>query len=79
MAASLIKKRPTVLVVDDVEINREILEEILKDNYEVASAGNGQEGLDYLYNAKVLPKIILLDITMPVMNGYEMLNELKVH
>ncbi|MDR1904680.1 MAG: response regulator [Treponema sp.] len=70
---------PTVLVVDDVEMNRMILEEILKDDYTIVTAGNGKEGLDYLYQAKVLPKIILLDIIMPVMNGYNMFKVMKSH
>jgi putative two-component system response regulator len=72
-------KIPTVLVVDDVEMNLMILEEILKDSYRVITAGNGKEALEILYHAEVLPKIILLDVFMPEMNGYEMLNVLKTH
>jgi putative two-component system response regulator len=72
-------KIPTVLVVDDVEMNLMILEEILKDSYRVITAGNGKEALGILYHAEVLPKIILLDVFMPEMNGYEMLNVLKTH
>ena len=72
-------KIPTVLVVDDIEMNLMILEEILKDSYRVITAGNGKEALEILYHAEVLPKIILLDVFMPEMNGYEMLNILKTH
>ncbi|MDR0690126.1 MAG: response regulator [Spirochaetaceae bacterium] len=72
-------KIPTVLVVDDIEMNLMILEEILKDSYRVITAGNGKEALEILYHAEVLPKIILLDVFMPEMNGYEMLNVLKTH
>ncbi|MDR2536176.1 MAG: response regulator [Treponema sp.] len=70
-------KRPTVLVVDDVEMNIMILEEILKDNYNIITAGNGVQALDVLYTVKVLPKIILLDVFMPQMNGYELLEVMK--
>ncbi|MDR1278002.1 MAG: response regulator [Treponema sp.] len=71
------EKIPTVLVVDDVEMNVMILEEILKDSYDIISAGNGKQALEVLHNARMLPKIILLDIFMPEMNGYEMLEILK--
>ncbi|QQO08575.1 HD-GYP domain-containing protein [Breznakiella homolactica] len=72
-------KKPTVLVVDDVETNLLILEEILKDNYSIITARNGVEALDILHKAETLPKIILLDIFMPEMNGYEMLDIMKKH
>ncbi|MDR2133977.1 MAG: response regulator [Treponema sp.] len=68
---------PTVLVVDDIEMNVMILEEILKDDYNIITAGNGKEALDKLRGLKVLPKIILLDIFMPEMNGYQMLEIMK--
>jgi putative two-component system response regulator len=70
-------KQPTVLVVDDIEMNVMILEEILKDDYIIISAGNGVEALDVLRKAEVLPKIILLDVFMPEMNGYQMLEIIK--
>ncbi|MDR2403975.1 MAG: response regulator [Spirochaetaceae bacterium] len=69
--------RPTVLVVDDVEMNVMILEEILRDNYAIITAGNGVEALEVLRTAPILPKIILLDVFMPEMNGYEMLEIMK--
>ena len=68
---------PTVLVVDDIEMNIMILEEILKDDYKIITAGNGREALDKLRAMKVLPKIILLDVFMPEMNGYQMLEIMK--
>ncbi|MDR2518801.1 MAG: response regulator [Spirochaetaceae bacterium] len=69
--------RPIVLVVDDVDMNIMILEEILKDSYTVISAGNGVRALEVLHRIPVLPKIILLDVFMPEMNGYEMLEVMK--
>jgi putative two-component system response regulator len=68
---------PTVLVVDDVDMNVMILEEILKDNYHVITASNGVQALDVLHKTEILPKIILLDVFMPEMNGYELLEILK--
>jgi putative two-component system response regulator len=54
-----------------------MLEEILKDSYTVMTAGNGVEALEKLHKTAVLPKIILLDVFMPEMNGYEMLEIMK--
>jgi putative two-component system response regulator len=71
------RKQPTVLVVDDVEMNIMILEEILKDSYDIITAGNGVEALDVLRKTEILPKIILLDVFMPEMNGYQMLEIIK--
>ena len=68
---------PAVLAVDDQEINLDILEEILKDNYGVITASNGKEALELLQSGKVHPKIILLDVQMPVMDGRELFELLK--
>jgi putative two-component system response regulator len=68
---------PAVLVVDDVETNRLILEEILKDSYQILTAENGKDALKVLRNARALPKIVLLDVMMPEMNGYELLEVMK--
>jgi putative two-component system response regulator len=71
------KKIPVVLVVDDVDMNRLILEEILKDDYKILTAENGKKALDVLKASPVLPKIILLDLLMPEMSGREMFEILK--
>ena len=73
----MLEKIPTVLVVDDVDVNVSILEEILKDGYNVISAFNGKEALEKLRTASVLPKIILLDVLMPLMSGRELFEILK--
>jgi len=70
-------KIPTVLVVDDVDLNVMILEEILQSDYNVLSAFNGKEALELLSNTKPLPKIILLDVMMPEMTGPQMFEILK--
>ncbi|MCL2044311.1 MAG: response regulator [Treponema sp.] len=71
-------KIPTILVVDDMEINVMMLEEILKDDYNVITANNGKEALDKLRTLAILPKIILLDVMMPEMNGRQMFEILRV-
>jgi len=68
---------PTVLVVDDVDVNVMILEEILTNDYNIITANNGKQALEELRCASVLPKIILLDVQMPEMNGREMFDILK--
>jgi putative two-component system response regulator len=70
-------KIPAVLLVDDVDMNVMILEEILKDSYRILTANNGRQALEVLRQAPVLPKIILLDVMMPEMNGREMFEILK--
>jgi putative two-component system response regulator len=68
---------PTVLVVDDIDMNVMILEEILQDDYHIITANNGKNALEALRKAPVLPKIILLDVMMPEMTGREMFDILK--
>jgi len=70
-------EKNTVLVVDDVYTNVVILEEILKDDYNIISAFNGKEALDELRSADSIPKIILLDIVMPQMDGRELFDIIK--
>lgn len=65
----------TVLVVDDVQENVDILLEILDDLCEVAVALDGESALDLIRNAP--PNLILLDIMMPGMDGYEVCRRLK--
>lgn len=65
-----------VLVVDDNRINRAILSKILSDEYEILEAENGKDALDKM---KVHNDImaVLLDLRMPIMNGYEFLNVVR--
>jgi len=68
---------PTILIVDDVDINVMILEEILRGSYTVITANNGREALKKLETAEVLPKIALLDVMMPEMSGRKMFDIMK--
>jgi CheY-like chemotaxis protein len=61
-----------ILVVDDDPDIRDSLREVLEDEgYEVACVGNGREALDHLKSANPRPCVILLDLMMPVMDGWE--------
>ncbi|MCR4562018.1 MAG: EAL domain-containing protein [Bacilli bacterium] len=67
----------TVLIVDDEFINQEILKEILGDVYDVITADNGKEALDVVRASLTPISLILLDINMPIMNGFEFIQEIK--
>lgn len=69
--------KKTVLVVEDNLINREILIEFLKEEYLILEAENGQEALEIIEKRREEISIILLDINMPVMDGYTLLKVLK--
>ena len=66
-----------ILVVEDNNINRAMLASILDSQYEVLEAENGQEALDVLEQYKDEISLILLDIIMPVMDGYTFLSIVK--
>ena len=66
----------TILIVDDVDINREILCEIFED-YKTIQAANGKEALDIIAAKPDEISVVLLDVVMPVMNGVEVLEEMK--
>jgi CheY-like chemotaxis protein len=69
------EEKQKILIVDDTPANIQILNETLKDDYEIYFAMNGTDGLR---NAQtVMPDLILLDIMMPEMNGYEVCGVLK--
>jgi len=66
-----------VLIVDDIEINRMILREILQDDYQIVEAGSGSETFKILYEDEVLPTVILLDIMMPDIDGFQVLERVR--
>lgn len=70
MSQSL-SERACILIVDDDHDFREVLEELLQDEgYRTSAAANGQEALDHLRQGE-LPCIILLDLMMPGLSGWE--------
>ena len=66
-----------ILIIDDDGINRKILNKILSNEYEVAEAENGLAALELLKSENKKTDLILLDIVMPVMDGFAFLNERK--
>jgi len=69
------EERPTILVVDDTEINIDVLVEALASDYAVRVAMDGESALRSV--AKALPGLILLDVMMPGMDGFEVCRRLK--
>ena len=67
--------RPTVLIVDDERINRTILAELLQEDCRIVLAKDGSSALERVRSEKV--SLILLDASMPGMDGYEVLRRLK--
>lgn len=67
-----------ILIVDDDPGIREAAREILLDEgYHIVTAGNGREALDFLRTSAVRPALILLDLTMPEMDGSAFRSEQK--
>lgn len=65
-----------ILIVDDAEMNRELLKEILNDEYEILEADNGQAALDVMDRENNI-SVILLDLVMPIMDGFEFMSVLR--
>jgi len=76
-AANTAKPKPTILVVEDNQINRELLLEYLSDSYHVLWADNGLDALDLIEDNLKTIKLILLDIVMPGFNGFDVLEEMN--
>jgi PleD family two-component response regulator len=69
-------ERPRILIVDDVPANIKMLREVLKSKYDISFATNGPEAIELMKSGE-LPDLILLDIMMPEMDGYEVCRILK--
>jgi two-component system, OmpR family, response regulator CpxR len=77
MSASPARTGAVILVVEDDAEIRDLLREVLEDEgFVVAAAEHGREALDAL-EAGVQPALILVDLMMPVMNGWELLDVLR--
>ncbi len=66
-----------ILIVDDAEMNRDLLCEILKEEYDIVEAENGKQALEIMEKEADNISAILLDIVMPVMDGFQVLEGLK--
>lgn len=72
-----IQRTKLVLIVDDQEINRDVLGSILEDDYELLYAENGEEALKIMWEQRERLSIVLLDLMMPVLNGFEVLETVR--
>lgn len=70
-------EKPLVLIVDDSEMNRAILNEMLKDEYCILEADNGRAALDMVDRYGDELSLVLLDIVMPGVSGFEVLADLS--
>lgn len=71
------KLKRSVLIVDDEEINRMLLGNILEENYEIFYAENGAQAWEMLTERKVRFSLILMDLLMPVMDGFTLLGKIR--
>lgn len=70
------KNKPRIMIVDDSEFNRAILSEILQEDYEIVEAESGREALHKLGEYGLGISLVLLDIIMPEMDGFEVLKHM---
>ena len=75
----LLQNKSQILLVDDSAMNRMILKEILGGDYRILEAGNGQECLEKLQTEAENIALVLLDINMPVMDGFEVLKAMNAN
>jgi len=69
--------RKTILVVDDTEWNRDLIVQLLEDDYNVLQAVDGADGVRKAEQEK--PDLILMDLGMPVMDGWEATRKIKAN
>ncbi|MDX4060099.1 response regulator [Aliarcobacter skirrowii] len=69
------ENRATILIVDDMSTNLMMLSDILKDDYNIKISKTGEKAIELCKNLDI--DLVLLDIEMPLMNGYEVCKNLK--
>ena len=69
--------RKKILVVDDAEFNRDLIIQLLSDEYDILEAVDGAEGVDKAEQFR--PDLILMDLGMPVMDGWEATRKIKAN
>lgn len=67
------KDKKTILIVDDSELNRALLADMLSDSFDIMEAENGVEAMEILHDRELEISLMLLDIVMPEMDGFEVL------
>ncbi|MEG2648500.1 MAG: EAL domain-containing protein [Anaerovoracaceae bacterium] len=69
--------RHTILVVEDMEVSREIIREMLFTRYNIVEVNNGKEAWEYLQDNSHAVSVVLLDLMMPIMDGFRFLDMYK--
>ncbi len=69
--------KDTILIIDDMELNRDMLSDMLEEDYEILQASDGVEGLGVIDKQADEIRAILLDLNMPRLDGFGVLDELK--
>jgi CheY-like chemotaxis protein len=64
-----------ILVVEDVDVNRDLVVQLLEDDYEVIEAVNGEEAIKVAVESR--PDLILMDLSLPVIDGWEATRQIK--
>ena len=72
------EKRDTILIVDDTEFNRELLSAILSEDYQILEAENGVQAVKLMELRREEISLVLLDIMMPEMDGFEFLEYMNL-
>ena len=67
------KTKQTILIVDDSAMNRALLADMIGEEYNIVEAENGLEGIGCMQNLGTAISLVLLDIVMPEMDGFEVL------
>ncbi|MDR1618382.1 MAG: response regulator, partial [Treponema sp.] len=76
MRTDKMNEKEKILLIDDDETQFLIVQNMLNDEYEIITAKSGKEAIEYLYGGLV-PNLILLDILMPNMDGWEVFNRIR--
>ena len=71
-------EKQKILIVDDSEMNRSLLADILEEQYDVVEAENGVEAISLLSRQRADFSLLLLDIMMPEMDGFEVLAYINI-
>ena len=71
------EKNARILIVDDSEMNRDMLSDMLSDDYDIVEAANGEEALGILKEQVYDIDLVLLDIIMPAVDGFGVLDVMK--
>jgi|SRR5579871_744284 len=71
MTSAVVGHCPVLIVEDDADLREMMAQLLAMEGFKSATVANGREALEYLHNGAEKPEVILLDLMMPVMDGWE--------